>query len=104
MDNELKEYLDSFIEKFLSQKEVKQYLSLKNEIENSIEIKELSNEVSKAQKSLALSLGTASYSNKKREYELIKSKYDSHPLIMNYNVIKEEISSLVDELIVNLKK
>ena len=104
MNNELKEYLDSFIEEFLSLKEVKQYLSLKSEIENSNEIKELSSQVAKAQKDLALSLGKSSYQDKKKEYEQIKLAYDNHPLITNYNVIKEEISSLVNELVLNLKK
>ena len=104
MNNELKEYLDSFIEKFLSLKEVKQYLSLKSEIENSNEIKELSSQVAKAQKDLALSLGKSSYQDKKKEYEQIKLAYDTHPLITNFNVIKEEISSLVNELVLNLKK
>lgn len=103
MNNELKEYLDSFIEKFLSLKEVKQYLSLKSEIENSNEIKELSSQVAKAQKDLALSLGKSSYQDKKKEYEQIKLTYDNHPLITNFNVIKEEISSLVNELVLNLK-
>lgn len=104
MNNELKEYLDSFIEKFLSLKEVKQYLSLKSEIENSNEIKELSSQVAKAQKDLALSLGKSSYQDKKKEYGQVKLTYDTHPLITNFNVIKEEISSLVNELVLNLKK
>ena len=41
MNKELKERLDKFIEEFLEVKEVKQYLLLKDELINSLEIKTL---------------------------------------------------------------
>lgn len=98
MNNELKTKIDEFIDSFLEVKEVKQYLLLKKEILNSNEIKELEDALRKAQKDMALSLGTSSYESNKNNYIELKQKYDNHPLIVNYNVMQEEVSYLLNEL------
>ena len=98
MDNELKDKLDAFIKDFLSVKEVRQYLLLKKQIEESNEIKELENSLRKAQKDMALSFGKTDYEEKKNNYLKIKNDYDTNPLVVNYNVMIEEVKILISEL------
>ena len=103
MNKELKERLDKFIEEFLEVKEVKQYLLLKDELINSLEIKTLQEELKVSQKNMALSLGTSSYEENKKKYLMIKDKYENHPLIVNFNVMQEEVSYLLKTLESKLK-
>ena len=95
MNSELKEKIDLFINDFLEVKEVKQYLLLKQEITNSREIRELENKLKRSQKNMALSLGTSLYEQNKNEYLESKSKYDNHPLIVNFNIVQEEVGYLL---------
>ena len=103
MNKELKAKLDEFIEDFLNQKEVKQYLLLKKDIEESTELKELNERLTKAKKSLALSFGKDTYEERRREYDELKNQIDHHPLIVNFEVLQEEVSYLLDELQYKLK-
>lgn len=103
MDSFLKEKLDEFISLFLEQKEVKQYFALKDEIENSNELRSLSNKIVEAKKSLALSFGSNNYEKKKKEYLDLQAEYDSSPLIVNFKMIKEEVEYLLKEFEDKLK-
>ena len=103
MDSFLKEKLDEFISLFLEQKEVKQYFALKDEIENSNELRSLSNKIVEAKKSLALSFGSNNYEEKKKEYLDLQAEYDSSPLIVNFKMIKEEVEYLLKEFEDKLK-
>ena len=103
MDSFLKEKLDEFISLFLEQKEVKQYFALKDEIENSNELNELSKKIVEAKKSLALSFGSNNYEKKKKEYLDLQAEYDSSPLIVNFKMIKEEVEYLLKEFEDKLK-
>lgn len=98
MNSELKKKVDEFINDFLEIKEVKQYLLLKKEILESNEIKELEKSLKKAQKEMALSLGTPSYNENKKIYLELKERYDRHPLVVNFNVMQEEVGYLLNEL------
>ena len=98
MDKKLKDHIDQFIEDLVNQKDVKQYLDLKKAIDNSEEIKELKNRLVNAKKALALSFGTKDYDNRKKEYEDIQCQYNSHPLVVNYNVAKSEIEYLLETI------
>ena len=103
MNSELKEKLDEFIKDFLEVKEVKQYLLLKDELMNSLEIKSLQEDLKQSQKNMALSLGTSTYEENKKKYLMIKDKYEKHPLVVNFNVMQEEVSYLLKTLENKLK-
>lgn len=103
MTNETKSYLDNFIKEFLDEKEVKQYLLLKEQIENSSEIKSLQDKVKYSQKDMALSLGTTKYEENKKRYLTAKEELENHPLIVNFNSVKEEVNYLLEELKNKLK-
>lgn len=98
MNNDLKNKLDQFIDDFLEVKEVKQYLLLKEEILSSEEINELEKNLKQAQKDVALSLGKPNYEENKKRYFSLKKTYDEHPLIVNFNVMQEEVSYLLNYL------
>lgn len=98
MDRKLKEHIDEFIDEFLSFPEVKQFLLIKEQIESSKEMIELRNNLKQAQKNMALSLGTSSYEENKKIYFKIKEEYDNHPLIINYNYLKEDVDYLLNEI------
>ena len=103
MNSELKEKLDEFIKDFLEVKEVKQYLLLKDELMNSLEIKSLQEDLKQSQKNMALSLGTSTYEENKKKYLSLKEKYENHPLVINFNVMQEEVSYLLKTLENKLK-
>jgi cell fate (sporulation/competence/biofilm development) regulator YmcA (YheA/YmcA/DUF963 family) len=103
VNKELQDKVDAFIDDFLSVPEVKQYLLLKKQIEESDEIKILEENLRNAQKKMALSLGTKFYEENKAHYYKCKEEYDSNPLVVNYNVLKDEVEFLVDELQRKLK-
>ena len=103
MNSELKEKLDEFIKDFLEVKEVKQYLLLKDELINSLEIKSLQEDLKQSQKNMALSLGTSTYEENKKKYLILKDKYEKHPLVVNFNVMQEEVSYLLKTLENKLK-
>ena len=90
MNKEIQDKLDEFITSFLEVKEVKQFLILKDEVKRS-------------QKDMALSLGTSLYKEKKAYYLSKKREYESHPLIVNYEMLKEEVDYLLNELVNKLK-
>ena len=103
MNKEIQDKLDEFITSFLEVKEVKQFLILKDELASSKEIEVLNDEVRRSQKDMALSLGTSLYKEKKAYYLSKKREYESHPLIVNYEMLKEEVDYLINELVNKLK-
>lgn len=103
MNNQLKNKLDEFINQFLSQNEVRDYLLLKEAINNSQEIKELSEKLNISKKQLALSIGKNDYEEKKKQYEILNDKFNNHPLLVNFSILKDEVSYLIDELVEKIK-
>lgn len=104
MESSLQEYLDQFIKKVLDQEEVKQYLLLKEEINSSSEINSLQDKIKVAKKELALSFGTKEQQVKKENFLALQNEYDNHPLIVNFNVVKEEVSYLLSKIEDSLKE
>lgn len=103
MNNELKKELDEFIELFLNQKIVVQYLKVKKELEESKEISSLQKKLNDSKKALALSYGKVGYHQNKEAYLSLQEQYDNHPLVVNYQVLKEEVSYLLEQLEMKLK-
>ena len=98
MDDELKKRIDHFIEDFMAQKEIKQYLILKEEISKSEEIKELNQKLVDSKKKLARSFGTSDYQKNKDYYLQVQNEYDQHPLIVNFNVSKAVVNEILEEI------
>lgn len=103
MNKELQDYLDKFILNFLNEPSIKQYLSLKEKINQSKELKELNEKIIKAKKTLALSFNSNNYEQAKKDYESLNNLMINHPLIVNFEVVKEEVAFLIDNLVDQLK-
>lgn len=104
MNDETKNKLDEFIELFLNQKVVVQYLNLKKEIEHSQTISSLTKELKQAQKDMALAIGNKDeHELKKQRYLELKKNLDTDPLMVNFEFVKNEMHELLLELTNALK-
>ena len=105
MNSELQNLIDLYIDKFLSQEKVKQYFLLEEMINNSEEIKLLRENLKQSQKALALSINDEKlHSVRLIEYHNAKKAFDEHPIVCNYNVLKEEIYLKLKDLEMKIKE
>ena len=105
MNSELQNLIDQYIDKFLSQEKVKQYFLLENMINNSEEIKLLRENLKNSQKALALSINDETLHQQRLiEYNNAKKAFDEHPVICNYNLLKEEIYLKLKDLEKEIKE
>ncbi|MBQ1750460.1 MAG: YlbF family regulator [Bacteroidales bacterium] len=72
---------------------LKEYASLNNEISSDPEIKSMGEDLVKAKKELALSMGTDKHKEKKEEYEALLMKIHNHPLLQNRDALTERVES-----------
>ena len=72
---------------------LKEYASLNNEISSDPEIKAMGDDLVKAKKELALSMGTDKHKEKKEEYEALLMKIHNHPLLQNRDALTERVES-----------
>lgn len=74
-------------EKLFNEPIIKQYFSLKESIENDISLNELKREIIRYTKE-----------NKINEANVLKAQYDNHPIVANFNIVKEEVVNLLKEI------
>lgn len=103
MNEELKSIIDEYIKNYTDQEKVHQYFALKKQIEDSIELKTLKDELKRSQKELALSINDGElHKQKLKVYLNEKEEYENHPLICNFKLIEDDIFNdfinLKDEL------
>lgn len=78
---------------------VKEYLKLKEEISSNSDILFLHEEIVKHQKLMSLNMNNDEiYQKEKNLYDASLLKYNSHPLIQNYNQVQDYVYNLLDEL------
>lgn len=79
LSKELKELIDN-------EEVSKEYMKVKSLLENNEELEALRKEIVK-------------YKNvDKAKYDSLKERYDNHPIIINYNFLKEELLDLLKEV------
>lgn len=92
MNKDLLKSIDEYIDCFLSMDIVKKYFILEKQINESKEIDILRSNLKVCQKNLALSISDENEHIRCLElYENAKKEFQDHPLICNYNLLKEEI-------------
>jgi len=72
---------------------LKEYAKLNDEIASDKDIKALGEELVKAKKELALSMGTEKHKEKKEEYESLLEKIHNHPLLQNRDSLHDQVES-----------
>lgn len=98
MDN-LEKNLQEVRSKLHNEPLVKEYLSLKKQIEESEYLSSLQKELIVHEKTMTLNMDNDEiYFKEKQLYESIKDKLDNDPLISNFKNVSEELINLLNEV------
>lgn len=96
MNNEIEHKLQLLKDEFYELDEIKEFLHLKNQIENNKYLNELKKELFNLQKDISLSMDDEiKHSNLVKTYSLKLEEYNSHPLIKMYNNLYKNVESLI---------
>ena len=97
--DKLDELLSSLKEELNNEECVKEYLYYKKMVENDSSIKELDEQVRFHQKEMCkYKDDNERYFQEKAIYEDLKKKFDSNPVLINYQIAKEEVFSLLVDI------
>ena len=91
--NKIDQELSKLKEKLFNEPIVKEYFLIKETIENDKNLTFLKNEMIRLTKE-----------NKHIEAKALKGQYDNHPLVNNFNAIKEDVKNLLNEIKETLEK
>ena len=96
---ELEYTLKQFKDELFNEPCVKEYFYYKNLVENDESIKQLDEEVRFNQKEMCKNKNNdEKYFEEKALYEQLKNKLDSNPILVNYQIAKEEVFSLLVDI------
>jgi len=91
--------LSEFKKELFDEPCVKEYFYYKNLVENDESIKKLDEEVRFHQKEMCKNKDNNEvYFKEKALYEELKNKLDSNPVLVNYQIAKEEVFSLLVDI------
>ena len=91
--------LDSLKHELMDQKCVKEYFYLKNIIDNNDELRELDNVLRLHQKEMCKNKNNHEvYQKEKLAYESIKKIIENNPVLINYQIAKDEVYSLLVDI------
>ena len=97
--NNFETKLEELKEELFSLEEVKTYFSLKNEIENNAELTYFREQIAHFQRLMTLNIDLdEEYKKYKKEYEILLRKYQEHPLIQNFEIVKEDVYRILTEV------
>lgn len=97
--NKLDELLSSFKELLHEEQCVKDYFYYKNIVESDPSILELDEQVRFHQKEMCKNKDNdEEYFKEKHIYEELKTKLDNNPVLINYQIAKEEVNSLLVDI------
>ena len=85
--NKTDEALEKLAKELYALPEVQEYLELKESIENDKELKEM-----------RLEIARLTNEGKKEEHDNLLKVYNSHPLVVNYQVAREELYNLLNQI------
>ncbi len=79
--------------------EVKAFFAARAAILSNDELQTLAREVAAAQRTMATSMGDEqAHQCAKSHYEELQTRYDTHPDILNYRSMRDEIAQLLDQI------
>lgn len=91
--------LNEFKEELFNEQCVKEYFYYKNLVDKDEAIKKLDEEVRFHQKEMCKNKdNNESYFKEKALYEELKSKLDNNPILINYQIAREEVFSLLVDI------
>ena len=97
--SKIDELLSSFKEELYNEECVKEYFYYKNLVDNDPSIKELDEQVRFHQKEMCKNKDNDEiYFKEKAIYEELKNKFDQNPVLVNYQIAKDEVFSLLVDI------
>ena len=97
--NKLDELISSLKEELYNEECVKEYFYYKNLVENDSDIKALDEQVRFHQKEMCKNKDNDEIYYKEKEiYEELKKQFDSNPVLINYQIAKDEVFSLLVDI------
>ena len=97
--NKIDELISSISDELKQEECVKQYFYFKNIVENDEELKKLDSEVRFHQKEMCKNKNNLDvFEKEKALYEELKNKLDNNPILINYQIAKDEVFSLLVDI------
>ena len=97
--NRIDELLSSLKEELQNEECVKQYFYYKNLVDNDPSLKELDEQVRFHQKEMCRNKDNNDvYFKEKAIYEELKNKLDNNPILINYQIARDEVFSLLVDI------
>lgn len=97
--NKIDELISSISEELKQEECVKQYFYCKNIVEKDEELKKLDSEVRFHQKEMCKNKNNHDvFEKEKALYEELKNKLDKNPILINYQIAKDEVFSLLVDI------
>ena len=97
--NNIDELISSIKENLLNEECVKEYFYYKKIVENDTSIKELDEQVRFHQKEMCRNKDNDEiYFKEKSIYEDLKKQFDNNPVLINYQIAKEEVFALLVDI------
>ena len=97
--NKLDELTSSFKEELYNEECVKEYFYYKKIVDNDPTIKELDDQVRFHQKEMCKNKDNDEvYFKEKAIYEDLKKKFDNNPILINYQIARDEVFSLLVDI------
>jgi cell fate (sporulation/competence/biofilm development) regulator YmcA (YheA/YmcA/DUF963 family) len=97
--NNIDELISSLKVELINEECVKEYFYYKNLLEHDASIKELDEQVRFHQKEMCRNKDNDGvYFKEKAIYENLKNKLDQNPILVNYQIAKEEVFSLLVDI------
>lgn len=97
--NKFEDTLKQLKNELFNEECVKEYFYYKNKVENDFQIKALDEEVKFHQKEMCKNKDNDEiYLKEKEAYELAKKKFENNPVLINYQIAKEEVFSLLVDI------
>ncbi len=97
--NDFDQALEDLKNELFSLEEVKTYFKLKSEIDNNAELVLIKEKITLLKQEMTLNIDLDDkYFKAKEEYELLLKKYTEHPLIQNFEIVKENVYNILMEI------
>lgn len=97
--NKIDELISSILDELKQEECVKQYFYYKNIVENDEELRKLDSEVRFHQKEMCKNKNNSDvFEKEKAFYEELKNKLDDNPILINYQIAKDEVFSLLVDI------
>ena len=97
--NSIDELISSLKEELYNEECVKEYFYYKKIVDNDPSIKELDEQVRFHQKEMCRNKDNdEAYFKEKAIYEDLKSKFDNNPILINYQIARDEVFSLLVDI------